>query len=469
MTMQRRDDVRIRVQRWVGLVLLVLAVAPLSAQTSAMRARIDGMVGALNGTPEEFEKYAQQAFAPAMLERVSAEKRKAIHESVRRDFGTLTVQKVERVSETRVSVSVAGSTGARGTLGLAHEVEEPHKLTGLRFELVDPDAAPVPVHGRMSAEELAAALDPYVADLTKNDRFAGTVLVARDGKPFFQKAYGLADRSFGVPNTVQTRYNIGSINKHFTRIALGQLIAAGKVSPSDTVAKHLPDYPNPAGRNTTIQQLVEMEGGVADFFGPEFDREGKQRFRTNRDYYDWVAPKELLFPPGSKKQYCNGCYIVLGEVVARVTGTPYEKFVEENVLRRGGLQTAAFIFSDAIVPNVATGYTRRENGPMRSNVLMHGVGPSAAGGAYATARDLLALDEGLRTGKMLDPERTKWFFGADKPFTGRAPVETQYGGGAPGINVSVKGGSTWTVVVMSNLDPPTASDLSASIYQALTK
>lgn len=459
-----------RMQRLLVSILLVFTVAPLSAQSAAMRARIDGMVRAFNGTPEEFEKYVQEAYTPALLERNSAEKRRAVHEQVRRDFGTITVQKVERVNEGRVSLTIAGSTGAKGTMGLAHEIAEPHKLTGIRFEMDEPDAAPVPVHGRMTAEELAAALDPYIADLTKKDRFAGTVLVARDGKPFFEKAYGLADRSYGVPNTVQTRYNIGSVNKHFTRIALGQLISAGKLSPADKVGKHIPDYPNPAGRETTIQQLVDMEGGVADFFGPEFAREGKQRFRSNRDYYDWVAPKELLFAPGSRKQYCNGCYIVLGEVVARLSGTPYEKFVEENVLRRGGLQTAAFLFSDAIVPNVATGYTTRDTDlPLHSNVLMRGVGPSAAGGAYATARDLLALDEGLRTGKFMDPERTAWFFGSDKSFTGRAAGEQHYGGGAPGINVFVSGGSTWTVVVMANLDPPAASDLSRGIYEALTK
>jgi D-alanyl-D-alanine carboxypeptidase len=470
MTMQRSYDVRFRMQRLFVLVLLVLTVAPLSAQTPAMRARIDGMVRAFNATPEEFEKYVQEAYVPALLERSSAEKRIAVHEQVRRDFGTLTVQKVERVNEGRVSLTIAGSTGARGTMGLAHEIAEPHKVTGIRFEIDEPDAPPVPVHRRMSAEELAAALDPYVAELTKQDRFAGTVLVARDGKPVFEKAYGLADRSFGVPNTVQTRYNIGSINKHFTRIALGQLMSAGKLSPADKVVKHIPDYPNPAGRETTIQQLVDMEGGVADFFGPDFAREAKQRFRTNRDHYDWVAPKELLFAPGSRKQYCNGCYIVLGEVVARVSGMPYEKFVEEHVFRRGGLQTAGFLFSDAIVPNVATGYTTRETDlPLHSNVLMKGVGGSAAGGAYATARDLLALDEGLRTGKMLDPERTAWFYGAEKPFAGRAPVEGRYGGGAPGINASVSGGSTWTVVVMTNLDPPAASELSEGIYAALTR
>jgi CubicO group peptidase (beta-lactamase class C family) len=212
-----------------------------------------------------------------------------------------------------------------------------------------------------------------------------------------------------------------------------------------------------------------MEGGIADFFGPEFTREGKQRFRTNRDYYDWVAPKPLLFDPGTRKQYCNGCYIVLGEVIARVSGMPYEKYVEENVIRRAGLQTATFVEHDAIVPNVATGYTGNGGPSLRSNTLMLGVGPSAAGGAYATARDLFALDEALRTGKVMDPERTAWFFHLDKPFAGRVEKETQYGGGAPGLNASVKSGPTWTVVVMANLDPPSAGELSAAIYDALTK
>ncbi len=459
-------------RRLVGLVVLVLAMAPLSAQTPAVRARIDGVVGAFNGSVEEFEKYVQEAYTPAMLERVSAEKRKSFHERVRSDFGTISVRKVERKSEARVVVTIAGSTGAQGALTLDLELAEPHKVAGMRFEIDDEEAKgpPVPVHGKMSAEELAVAIEPYLAELTKTDQFAGTVLVARDGKPFFEKAYGLADRSYGVPNTVQTRYNIGSINKHFTRIALARLMSEGKVSPADTLGKHLPDYPNPAARDATIQQLVDMEVGVADFFGPDFAREGKQKFRTNRDYYDWVAPRALLFAPGKGKEYCNGCYIVLGEVVARVSGTPYEKYVEEHVFRRGGLQTAAFLFSDAIVPNVANGYTRRDPDlPMHSNVLMRGVGPCAAGGAYATARDLLALEEGIRTAKLMDPERTAWFYGADKPFAGRVSRETQYGGGAPGINVSVKGGATWTVVVMTNLDPPAASDLGAAIYQALTK
>jgi D-alanyl-D-alanine carboxypeptidase len=459
-------------RRLAGLVMLVLAMTPLSAQTPAVRARIDGVVGAFNGTVEEFEKYVQEAYTTGMLARVSAEKRKSFHERVRSDFGTITVRKVERKSDGRVVVSIAGSTGEQGAMTLDLEPAEPHRVAGMRFEIGDEEAKgpPVPVHGKMTAQELAVAIEPYLAELTKTDRFAGTVLVARDGKPFFEKAYGLADRSNRVPNMVQTRYNIGSINKHFTRIALGQLMTAGKLSPADKVGKHIPDYPNPAGRDTTIQQLVDMEGGVADFFGPEFAREGKQRFRTNRDYYDWVAPRELLFPPGSKKQYCNGCYIVLGEVVARISGTPYEKFVEEHVFRRGGLQTAAFLFSDAVVPDVANGYTMRDTDlPIHSNVLMKSVGASAAGGAYATPRDLFALDEGLRTGKMLDPERTAWFFDAEKPFAGRAPMEQQYGGGAPGINASVSSGPTWSVVVMSNLDPPAASGLSAAIYEALTK
>lgn len=461
---------QVRLLRFGALVVVaLLTMIPLAAQTAAMRARIEGVVSAFNGTPAEFEKYVQQAYAPARLEQSTPGGRRAFYDRARDDFGTMSMQKIERASPTRVRVSVAGSTGLRATLILDHEEAEPHKVTNVQFELDEEPETAVPVHGRMTAEELAAALDPYVAQLVARDQFAGTVLIARDGKPLFEKAYGLADRSNGVPNTVQTRHNIGSINKHFTRAALAHLIAAGKLAPSDTVGKHLPDYPVAALRDATIQQLIDMEGGVADIFSPEFTREGKQRFRTNRDYYEFVSPKPLLFPPGSNKQYCNGCYVVLGEIVTRLSGMPYERFVEEHVFRRAGMQTAAFLFSDAIVPNVAMGYTRAEGETLRNNVLMHGAGASAAGGAYATARDLLVLDEAIRTGSLLGPKGTAWFFKADKPFDGRVPREGQYGGGAAGLNAAVAAGATWTVVVMANLDPPAASDLAGGIYAALKK
>ncbi|HEX8254438.1 MAG TPA: serine hydrolase, partial [Thermoanaerobaculia bacterium] len=221
---------RIRVQRWFALLLLVMTTvvpaATLSAQTAAMRSRLDGVIAAFNGTAEEFEKHAREAYAQAFLESSSAEARQSFYNRVRGDFGLLKIEKVERESPSSVRVTFSGSKGARGAVRLDHQVEEPHKLTAMQIEIAEEEAPPLPIHAGMSGEEIAAALEPYLQELTKADRFAGTVLIARDGKPVVEKAYGMADRANRVPNTVQTRYNIGSINKHFTRISLARLMSA---------------------------------------------------------------------------------------------------------------------------------------------------------------------------------------------------------------------------------------------------
>ena len=460
-------------KQWLFIaVLLIASAVPAVAQTPAMRARFEGIVAAFNGTGEELEKFVQEAYVPALRERATAQERKTFLDRVRADFGKIEITAVRRASPTRVVISVRGATGTRGTITFEHETAEPHKLTDLRFRLGDdeegrPALPPVPVDANMSAADLGKALDGYLATLVKDDRFSGSVLVARGGKPLFEKAYGLANRSDNVPNSTATRFNIGSINKHFTRTAIGQLVFAGKLSMTDTIGTHIPDYANADARKATLQQLVDMQGGLADFFGPDFDAAGKQRFRSNRDYFEFVAPKPLLFQPGTDRRYCNSCYIVLGEIIERVSGMPYEKYVTENVMKPAGMTTAAFIATDEIAPNVAVGYTRRFGNALRSNVLTRGAAASAAGSAYAAARDLLALDEALRNGKLLDPKGTASFFELDAPPAGRVNVSSGYAGGAPGINAGVESGPQWTVIVLANLDPPSAEGLADAIYRAL--
>jgi len=327
---------------------------------------------------------------------------------------------------------------------------------------------PVPVRAGMQAAELSTALDGYLTRLSSDEKFAGTLLVARDGQPLFEKSYSLANRSDNIANTPRTRFNLGSINKQFTSISIAQLAAAGKLATSDTIARHLPDYPNAAARNITLQQLLDMTAGLADFFGPDFYAVSKHRFRRNHDYYQFVAPKPLHFEPGARKEYCNSCYIVLGEIVERVSGMPYEQYVSENVFRRAGMQNAAFLSADEIAPNVAIGYTHRDGTP-RNNVLLHGAAGSAAGSAYATARDLLALDEALRRSLLLDDAYLRTFFKFGEKVNGRAAGPAVYAGGSPGINAALAGGPVWTVIALANLDPPAADALAMAIYRSLAE
>ena len=449
---------------------------------AAVRARVDAFVAALRGqSAEELEAMVQAHGAPELLARRSPAERRAMFERIRQDFGAITVGGVRVVNDV-VTVDVRGAAGLAGSFVLALEPDPPHRIVRLGVEVGDrPGASPAPItlslSPDMAAPALEHALDAGLQPLVGADAFAGVVLVARDGVPVAQRTYGLADREAGRPATMDTRFNLGSINKLFTKVAIGQLVAAGKLAFTDTVGTLLPDYPESPARRATVEQLVGHRGGVADFFGPAFAAAPKAEFRSNADYYRFVAAQPVRFEPGARQEYCNGCYIVLGAIVERVSGMPYEAYVARHVFGPAGMSGAGWFATDALPPLVARGYTRRTgaqtpDGPLRSNDTMHGVAGSAAGGGHATAADLLAFDTALRTGKLLDPARTAWMLQADAAPAEPAPVRRRGGlgaaGGAPGINAALESDGAWTVVVLANLDPPAATSVAQAIRRGLT-
>jgi CubicO group peptidase (beta-lactamase class C family) len=424
------------------LAVALLITTSLAAQPSpAIRERIDSLIAAFNGTSEEFEQYAQKNFTAEGLARTDVAKRKRVTEMIRADFGKLSVRGVERNSDSRLEIEIAGSTGAQGAILLDIEPMAPHRITGMGVKIGGggreergPKLPPAPGD--------PAQLDGYISKIAAEGRFSGTVLVAKDGKAVFEKAYGLADREKNIANTTDTRHNIGSINKQFTKAAIEQLITAGKLAPQDPLGKYLPEHANAEARKATIRQLLDHTAGLGDFFGEDFAKADKSKFRTNSDYYAFVAPRPLTFPPGTSKRYCNACYITLGEIITRVSGMPYERYIEQNVFKP----------SDQTAPRIAIGYTATPDG-VKSNVSMRGVGGSAAGGWFATAQDLLRFDNALRSGKLGK----------------RAEGALGYAGGSGGINASVESDGRWTVITLANIDPPAAEALAGAIMDALPK
>jgi CubicO group peptidase (beta-lactamase class C family) len=236
--------------------------------------------------------------------------------------------------------------------------------------------------------------------------FSGVALVARHGAPVFSKAYGLADRERQVANTTGTRFNIGSINKAFTPIAVDQIVGQGMLSRADTLGAFFPSYPQAMSRAATVEQLLTHRGGLADGFGPQFDAASKHDFAADADYFTFIARLPPVFAPGAREQYCRGCYIAPGAIVEKVAGMKYERYGAEKVFVRAGMASTGFPRSDQPAPDIAVGYTRR--GPrtsgaagaplLVSNVAMHGVAGSAAGGGYSTALDLPAFVNAAKAG-----------------------------------------------------------------------
>ena len=286
-------------------------------------------------------------------------------------------------------------------------------------------------------------------------RFSGVLLLAREDKVIAKDAWGLADREAATPNTVDTRFNIGSINKMFTKVAIAQLAQRGKLSLDDTVRKHLPDYPSAAADRITIEQLLQHRSGLGDIFGARYE-EGPSRLRELKDFLLLFVSEPLLFEPGSSQKYSNGGYIVLGLIIEKLTGQKYRDYVAANIFQPAGMKDTGFWAKDEKVARRAVGYTR-EN---KSNYDTLPGRPSSAGGAYATAEDLLRFTQALVGKKLLSEAWTNWMlFGSFEP---KGVPALGVGGGAPGINASIEMADGWTVITLANLSPPAASNLGES-------
>jgi len=349
-------------------------------------------------------------------------------------------------------------------------------IQGLRFEESEgPGAEPVQ---RLSSDAaVAAEAGTFLKQAADAGEFSGVVSIAKDGKPFFLEAYGKADRDFDVPNRADTRFNIGSINKIFTQVAIAQLAAQGKIDLSDTIRRRLPDYAGPGADKITIQQLLTMTSGMGDIFGKKYDATPKSRLRTLSDFLPLFVDQPLLFEPGTNRRYSNAGYIVLGLIIEKVSGKGYHDYVREHVFRPAGMKDSDAYPQDSIVPNRAVGYTREgeedpgktPSGPLHVNVYALPAVSSSAGGGYSTAADLLAFDQAMRRDQLLPTTWTDWFYGDKSAPPAAAPRKRSGGGGfaggTAGVNASVESDldTGYTIVVLSNLDPPSAERVSKRI------
>lgn len=446
---------------WLGAGASVGAQVVRTGPPPEIKQLIDAVVQAVNsGNAESWEAFAQARYAPELLQKQTAVQRAEDYRRLADTFGTVSIGRVERAGpDAPLQLHVKGTKSA-GEIAVEMSGELPPQIINLTVERgAGPPARAAggvplpPIDGTLTSAEIEQRLDGYFTKLTADDVFSGVALVARNGVPVFFKAYGLADREKKIPNTIRTRFNIGSINKTFTQLAINQLVRDGKLSLTDTIGKFYPDYPQAASRGATVEQLLTHRGGLSDFFSAEFNRSAKDRFASNADYFRLIGSLPPNFAPGEREQYCNGCYIALGAIVEKVSGMPYEKYVAERIFNRAEMTSTGYPRTDRPEADIALGYTRREgDGSLRNNIAMHGVTGSAAGGGYSTALDLLTYAKALRAGR---------FPGADS--------EIGAAGGAPGINAVLETRGEWTVIVLTNFDPPTGERIGIALADSLAR
>src|SRR5262249_38682917 len=214
------------------------------------------------------------------------------------------------------------------------------------------------------------------------------------------------------PNRIDTKFNLGSMNKMFTAVAIAQLAEQGKLDFSDTISKHWPDYPNKeAAEKITIHHLLTHTSGLADYFGNDFMKASRDRFRKIDDYLPLFANKPLQFEPGKRFRYSNAGFMVLGGIVQRVSGQDYFDYVREPICKPATMINRACYSVDQETPKLAVGYTHGGPGGGRSkewknNVFLHVIKGGPAGGGYSTVEALVAFATALRNHKLLSAKST---------------------------------------------------------------
>lgn len=296
------------------------------------------------------------------------------------------------------------------------------------------------------------------------DRFAGVVVDSRDGRRVFTGAYGESDRRHGAPTTEATRFNVGSIGKAFTAAAVLLLEREGRIDLDAPIGRYLQGFPDSVARAVTVRHLLAHRSGWGHYWENEAYRANRTAMREISDYLAFIREIPLDFEPGTRRRYSNVGYEVLGGIVEAVTGERYRDFVRRAVLEPLGMRDTGFFPRDSVVPRVAVGYTRdhphaeSEGWVMENTLLLPPVG-TAAGGAYATADDLVRFFEGLVAGEILDREAVALLLNDFDPEAEFPAGPSVLGGGAPGVRaaVLVDPSRDHVAAVLSNLDTPLVS------------
>lgn len=313
---------------------------------------------------------------------------------------------------------------------------------------------------------LAKAISDRVQQLAGAGQFSGVVVVTKAGKPFVASAHGLANIEHKTPNTVDTIFNIGSITKDFTKVAIAQLAEAGKLSLDDTVAKHLAGTKITGADRITIRQLIENRSGMGDVFGAKYDAAPPSRLRELADFVPLFAGDPLAFEPGTSQAYSNAGYITLGLIVERISGEKYRDYVAKHVFAPAGMARSGFWAVDETVPNRATGYTLHGSTERTPNTKSLSGRPSSAGGSFSTADDLARFYDALYADKLLSAKWTSWMVNGSFDDARREP-SIGVAGGAPGINAMVKLDGPWKVIALANFDPPSAMTTVKSLLELI--
>jgi CubicO group peptidase (beta-lactamase class C family) len=293
------------------------------------------------------------------------------------------------------------------------------------------------------AQDPVARMQQVIQSYVTNKTFMGAVLVAKDGKLLINEGYGSADLEWKIPNSPQVKFRLGSLTKQFTAASILLLEERGKLKVEDPVSKYMPDAPA-AWQKITIYNLLTHTSGIPSFTGfPEY-RPTEWKDTTPAELVARFKDKPLEFEPGSKFNYSNSGYVLLGYLLEKISGQTYGEFLQQNIFTPLGMADTGIDSNKTILPERAQGYEPSAHGIQHAGYISMTI-PFSAGALYSTTGDLLKWEQALFGGKVLSPASlTKMTTPFKDDYAFGLFVDTKdghkhisHGGGIEGFNTSV--------------------------------
>jgi len=425
--------------------------------------------------PGSSREFVERNFTERALKAESAAERAAVFDRLAGLSGGFDLVAIARPTPSMTEMTVRSRRGARaGRIVVFFSSRDAGKISNV-FVLPTRDPAKAEADrfpaGPVSDRQLVSAVTRRIDNLTDEDLFSGAVLVARGDKILLQEARGFADAATGTANSVDTRFNVGSMSKMWTAVIVLRLVEQGVLSLDDTVAKWVPEYPHAeAAGQMRLAALLQHTAGVG-----EWDVRADKTPRSHAE-----AAAGMAAPPTQPDRfaYSNAGYVLLAAAAERATGEGYDQLLQRLVFQPAGMAQSGLWPVTAIVPNRARGYLRPQSDPLgfgerQANEQYLGYAGDASGGAYSTLGDLFKFHRALANGTLVSAatfarmqDNALTMAGAPRPMSyglglrlescsGRPMIGHAGGGAGSGVSAAsyASPDGSWTVIVLGNVDP----------------
>jgi CubicO group peptidase (beta-lactamase class C family) len=283
----------------------------------------------------------------------------------------------------------------------------------------------------LNAQSLETTIDQLLTTRYPASEPGVTALVAKNGKVVYRKAFGMANLELDIPMNPQHVFEIGSITKQFTSVAILMLMEQGKLSLQDEITVHIPDYPT-QGKKITIHQLLNHTSGIKSYTEMESFRSLARTDMSPTELIDVFKNEPMDFDPGEEYRYNNSAYIILGHIIEVVSGQSYAEFVEQQIFRKLGMKNSHYGSMPKIIKHRASGYQPTDTGFQNAEYLSLTL-PYAAGSIMSCVDDMLLWAQAIHNNTLISEKSKQLAFTGGRLNNG-TPIYYGYGFSIDEIN-----------------------------------